>query len=236
MLTRTTAASTAMDRERSQIIYALVIRNQKVVLAEYTALAGNFQQATMQILQKLESSIEWKSYIYGDYAFHYIVDQTSNLWFVCMAERALMRRVPFAFLQAVQETFMQKYTKEQVESAIAYGMQSDFRDELQHLLERYNSPDVDRVAAMMTKVQHINDHLMESIDKIMERQEKIELLVSRSQVLSESASSFRRDAEQLRRLVWWGNVKKVLIMGLIVVLVILVIAMLSCGITFSKCR
>ena len=41
--------------------------------------------------------------------------------------------------------------------------------------------------------------------------------VSRSQVLSESASSFRRDAEQLRRLVWWGNVKKVLIMGLIVV-------------------
>jgi hypothetical protein len=26
-----------------------------VVLAEYTALAGNFQQATMQILQKLES-------------------------------------------------------------------------------------------------------------------------------------------------------------------------------------
>ena len=57
-------------------------------------------------------SIEWKSYIYGDYAFHYIVDQTSNLWFVCMAERALMRRVPFAFLQAVQETFMQKYTKE----------------------------------------------------------------------------------------------------------------------------
>ena len=33
----------------------------QVVLAEYTALAGNFQQATMQILQKLESSAEWKS-------------------------------------------------------------------------------------------------------------------------------------------------------------------------------
>eukprot|EP00913_Durusdinium_trenchii_P004908 g4555.t1 len=139
-----------MERERSQIIYALVIRGQKVVLAEYTALAGNFQQATMQILQKLESSAEWKSYIYGEYAFHYIVDQTADLWFV--------------------------------ESAIAYGMQSDFREELQFLLERYNSPDVDRVASMMAKVQHINDHLMESIDKILERQEKIELLVSRSQM------------------------------------------------------
>jgi len=226
-----------MERERKQIIYALVIRSQKVVLAEYTALAGNFQQATIQILQKLESSTEWKSYIYGEYAFHYIVDPASELWFVCMADREVGRRIPFGFLQAVQEAFMQKYTKEQTESAIAYGMQSDFREELQFLLERYNSPDVDRVASMMAKVQHINDHLMESIDKILERQEKIELLVSRSQVLSESASSFRRDAEQLRRLVWWGNVKKMALLISIVVLVILVIAMASCGgITFSKCR
>ncbi|CAK9056827.1 unnamed protein product [Durusdinium trenchii] len=224
-----------MERERSQIIYALVIRGQKVVLAEYTALAGNFQQATMQILQKLESSAEWKSYIYGEYAFHYIVDQTADLWFVCMAEKLLGRRIPFGFLQAVQEAFMQKYSKEQVESAIAYGMQSDFREELQFLLERYNSPDVDRVASMMAKVQHINDHLMESIDKILERQEKIELLVSRSQVLSESASSFRRDAEQLRRLVWWGNVKKMAIIAGLVILVILIIIMSSCGITFSHC-
>eukprot|EP00434_Breviolum_minutum_P009932 symbB.v1.2.008754.t1/scaffold544.1/size189386/11 len=157
-----------MERERKQIIYALVIRSQKVVLAEYTALAGNFQQATIQILQKLESSTEWKSYIYGEYAFHYIVDPASELWFVCMADREVGRRIPFGFLQA-----------EQTESAIAYGMQSDFREELQFLLERYNSPDVDRVASMMAKVQHINDHLMESIDKILERQEKIELLATR---------------------------------------------------------
>ena len=51
----------------------------------------------------------------------------------------------------------------------------------------------------------------------VKRHVKRHVEVSRSQVLSESASSFRRDAEQLRRLVWWGNVKKVLIMGLIVV-------------------
>ena len=32
-----------------------------------------------------------------------------------------------------EDAFMQKYSKEQVESAIAYGMQSDFREELQPL-------------------------------------------------------------------------------------------------------
>ena len=82
---------------------------------------------------------------------------------------------------------------------------------------------------------------MDSIDKILERQvhercrkapestmvqEKIDLLVHRSEVLSasgpwrhlataeaqvsalRSASSFRRDAEHLRRRVWWQNARQ----------------------------
>mmetsp|Transcript_40557 Transcript_40557/g.94171 ORF Transcript_40557/g.94171 Transcript_40557/m.94171 type:complete len:225 (-) Transcript_40557:19-693(-) len=224
-----------MQRGRPQIVYALVIRGQRVVLAEYTALAGNFQQATIQILQKLESTSEWKSYIYGEYAFHYIVDQTLGLWFVCMAERLLGRRIPFGFLQAVQDAFAQTYSAEQAESAIAYGMQSNFREQLQGLMERYNSPDVDRVASMMAKVQHINDHLMDSIDLILERQEKIDLLVHRSEELSASASSFRRDAEHLRRRVWWQNAKTMAGMACVVIFAILVVLMFFCGFSFSKC-
>ncbi|CAE6970681.1 vamp7B [Symbiodinium natans] len=224
-----------MDRERPQIIYALVIRGQRVVLAEYTALAGNFQQATIQILQKLESTHEWKSYIYGEYAFHYIVDQSLNLWFVCMAERLLGRRIPFGFLQAVQDGFLEAYTAEQVESAIAYGMQENFRERLRELMERYNSQDVDRVQSMMAKVQHINDHLMDSIDKILERQEKIDLLVHRSEVLSASASSFRRDAEHLRRRVWWQNARTMAVMACVLVIAILVVVLASCGFSFSHC-
>ena len=41
----------------NKMAHTKVIRSQKVVLAEYTALAGNFQQATIQILQKLESAL-----------------------------------------------------------------------------------------------------------------------------------------------------------------------------------
>ena len=39
---------------------------------------------------------------------------------------------------SAQEAFLQKYAKEQVESAIAYGMQSDFREELQPLRKTWN--------------------------------------------------------------------------------------------------
>mmetsp|Transcript_131518 Transcript_131518/g.262437 ORF Transcript_131518/g.262437 Transcript_131518/m.262437 type:complete len:226 (-) Transcript_131518:61-738(-) len=222
-------------RERPQIIYVLVIRGPRVVLAEYTALAGNFQQATVQILQKLEHTTEWKSYIYGEYAFHYIVDDASGLWFVCMAERTMGRRIPFAFLGAVQEECLKRFRLEEVQSAIAYGMQHEFRPALQHLMERYNAPDADRISAMMEKVQHINDNLMESIDKILERQEKIELLVSRTETLAQSSGSFVREAGRLRQVLWWQNARTVVILCAIVAVAVLIIAMASCGITFEHC-
>merc|ERR1719162_496971 len=70
--------------DRPQIIFALVSRGPHDVLAEYTALTGNFEQATRQFLQKLCPTTEWKSYIYGEQALHYIID--GELWFTCMAD------------------------------------------------------------------------------------------------------------------------------------------------------
>lgn len=214
------------DGTRPQIIYALVIRGPKVVLSEYTALAGNFQQATIQILQKLEQTAEYKSYIYGEYAFHYTIDKLdegNSLWFVCMAEKALGRRIPFAFLAAVQDKFKQMYTNDDVRAAIAYAMQNDFKGEIQGLMEKYNGPGGDKIAAMQEKVRNINDNLMDSIDKILERQEKIELLVNRSQMLSQSSTSFRRETQTLRNQIWWKNARMMLILGGLAILIILIL-------------
>mmetsp|Transcript_40052 Transcript_40052/g.85437 ORF Transcript_40052/g.85437 Transcript_40052/m.85437 type:complete len:231 (-) Transcript_40052:37-729(-) len=222
-------------QERPQIIYTLVSRDRNLVLVDYTPLQGNFQQATIQILPRLEHAVEGKSYIYGEYAFHYIVDDATGLWFVCMAERAMKRRVPFAFLGAVQEVVRQLYTGDQVQAAIAYGFQGVFRAELKQLMERYNSPRADPLASMTEKVRNINDNLMESIDKILERQEKIELLVCRSQSLSQSATSFRRESHQVRNAVWWRNVRVQALFVMGAVLVIAIIIWASCGIRLDRC-
>jgi len=218
---------------RPQIIYALVTRGPALVLAEYTGVQGTFQQATVQILQRIEATGEWKSYIYGEYAFHCLMESGTGLWFVCMSDRAMGRRLPFALLAALQESFNQWYAPPQIASAVAYGMQAEFGGEVQALVEKYNSPDADRVASLMQKVQHINDNLMENIDKILERQEKIDVLVNRSQMLHDSSVSFRREAERVRRVVWWRNARMLVCIFVIVVLAIILIVMASCGFSMN---
>jgi len=217
------------------MIYALVIREPKVVLAEYTGLTGNFQQATMLILQKLDGSDEWKSYTLGEYAFHYIIDRTSGLWFVCMADGLMGRRMPFGFLTALKEEFKKRYTPEEIQCAIAYGMRAEFDGQIQVLMDKYNDPREDRVQHLLQTVHEITDDVMESIDQILGRQEKIELLVNRSQSLAISSSSFRREAVQVRNVIWWQNTKIKLLLAFLAIFFIILIAFASCGITFSHC-
>eukprot|EP00443_Scrippsiella_acuminata_P121048 CAMPEP_0115667584 /NCGR_PEP_ID=MMETSP0272-20121206/50019_1 /TAXON_ID=71861 /ORGANISM="Scrippsiella trochoidea, Strain CCMP3099" /LENGTH=202 /DNA_ID=CAMNT_0003106143 /DNA_START=15 /DNA_END=618 /DNA_ORIENTATION=+ len=165
------------DASRPQIIYALVTRGPTLVLAEHAVAEGTFQQATMQILPRIEVTSEWKSYIYGDYAFHCLMEVSTGVWFVCMADRDMGRRLPFAMLSSLQESFNQWYAAPQIASASNLGMQLEFYGEIQACIEKYNAPDADRVASLSAKVRQVNDTLMDNIDKILERQDKIDVLV-----------------------------------------------------------
>lgn len=191
----------------------------------------------LSLLSKsIEAGTEGKSYIVGDYAIHCVVDSGTRVWFTCMAERAMGRRLPFAFLAALQCSFGQWYAAPQVAAAEANGMQAEFRPEIEALVEKYNAPNADRVACLMEKVQHINDNIMESIDKILERQDKIDLLVNRSQLLSNSSASFRREAVRVRNAVRSRHMRMWGIIGAVILAVILVVIWASCGITFGNCR
>lgn len=215
-----------MDPEdaRPQIIFGLVTRGPEIVLAEYAGLTGNFEEATRKFIQNIKpgnAQEDWKSYTCGEQAFHYIID--GELWYVCMADRTMERRLPFGFLSALKDLFDERFKKEVWSKAGAFSLNDQFRDDIAVLMEKYNSPDADRVASMTAKVRQIEDGLMDSIDKLMDRQEKIELLVNRSQVLSESSSSFNRESTRLHRTIRWRNLKTHLILGGIAILVIIIL-------------
>merc|ERR1712113_820448 len=104
-----------------------------------------------------------------------------------MAEKDMGRRIPFAFLQELVQTFKEKHQPSLVRMATDQSLSTDyqaFKDEIQTTMQRCNSPNADRITTMMKKVEHINDKLMESMDKLLDRQEKIEVLIQQSENLA----------------------------------------------------
>lgn len=211
------------DTIRPQIVYALVAAGPENVLAESVAesvleLSDNIKPTILQMLRKLDGAVESKSYKEGNHAFHYLQDREAGLCYVCLADKSVRRQVAFEFLGALQQ--------EARPSPAA----------IRAALEEYNDPSKDRVTALRQQVAVVNDSLMENLDMLMVRQEKIEVLLKRVEDMRGEAASFNRTAGQMNRYSCRRKAKVicgVVSAGLLVVALGLVF---SCGITLEICR
>jgi vesicle-associated membrane protein 7 len=71
--------------------------------------------------------------------------------------------------------------------------------------------------------------MVENIEKVLARGEKIELLVDKTEALNNSARKFQRASKSLKSAMWWKNVKMWLLIGAIVIVVCYAIAAFACG-------
>lgn len=209
------------------IIYALVSRGQQV-LAEYTSsgLTGNFSTVTRVLLKKLPEQDGKMSLLYDKYMFHYLTED--ELTYLCMTDRDFTRSSAFDFLQDVKKRFIATYG-ERAKTAIAFAFNADFQRVLQQLMEKYNSPKTDKLAKVQEDINVVKDIMIKNIDKVLERGEKIELLVDKTEVLDQHALKFKRSSGALRRSMWWKNVKLTIVIVIIVAVIIYIILAAACG-------
>jgi vesicle-associated membrane protein 7 len=214
------------------IFYALVARG-KTVLAEFTARSGNFPTITRVLLDRISSDNQKMSYVYDKHVFHYMVE--AGITYLCLAADASRRRVPFAFLDDIKERFSGMYGQ-RAQTAIAFAMNAEFARVLQDRMDYYNTnPDADKFGAIHNKIGEVKDIMMENIDKVLARGEKIELLVDKTNQLSVSAQRFQKQSRNLKNQMWWKNVKMWAMIIFVCLVVLYIILGLICGFTFKKC-
>lgn len=215
------------------IIYSLVTRGS-CVLAEYTGTSGNFTTVTRRILEKIPPQDAKMSYVYDRHIFHYIVDD--GITYLCMADEEFGRRIPFAFLEDIKNRFRATYG-DRGRTAIAYGMNTDFSRVLQNQMEYYsNNPGADRINRVRGEIDEVKSVMVHNIEKVLERGERIELLVDKTENLNQNAFKFKKSATQLKRSMWWKNIKIMIILIVVILVVVYFIVAMAChGLLFQKC-
>lgn len=223
-----------------QIIYTLVSRGSHV-LAEHTERTGNFEQVTRQLLKRIPAENKIMSYVYPKekFVFHYIVED--GITYLCMADEAFGRMVPFRFLDDIKEKFIDTFG-DRAKTAIAYSFNPDFQGVIRRLMESANDPRNRTYRGTDSKISAINDEIentkstvMESIEKVLDRGEKIELLVHKSDQLDDQARKFNRHSKKLKYRMMWKNIKMTLLLVLVLLVVVWLISSMICGFTYKKC-
>ena len=71
--------------------------------------------------------------------------------------------------------------------------------------------------------------MTQNIEKVLERGEKIEILVDKTEELSSTADSFQKSSTRLKRSLWWQDKKWTIVIVIVVVLVLGVITLAILG-------
>jgi len=203
------------------IIYVLIARNVEIVLCEYSEYNGNFQQITRNLLKQVKKNgkqiIEYDNYKYQS------INQ-DNITYLCMTSN-FPTDVAFAFLMEVQKQFNQQYEYEKIITTYSYGI-TDFQDKLQRLMEYYNKcPQKTQTGQIIKDLNDAKAVLIENIENLMDRDHKMNLIVSKSEQLNTNSSTINKIANQVKnkKLQESRNTKIYLASGIILIILLLII-------------
>eukprot|EP00392_Amoebophrya_sp_AT5.2_P010539 g10603.t1 len=85
------------------------------------------------------------------------------------------------------------------------------------------------------EIEEVQNVMVDNIEKILLRGEKIDLLVEKTETMAEGAVVFRREAAELRRIMWWRNCRIAAKLAFLIFLLVFLLIWYKCGFTFEKC-
>ncbi|MCO5608804.1 hypothetical protein L7F22_063021 [Adiantum nelumboides] len=207
---------------QQSLIYSFVARGT-VVVAEYSQFTGNFSAIAVQCLQKLPTNNTKFTYTCDQHTFNYLVDE--GFTYMVVADEAIGRQLPFAFLERVKEDFKRRFGGGKADTAVAHSLDREFgpklKDHMQYCVD--HPEEMNKLAKVKAQVSEVKGIMMENIEKVLDRGEKIELLVDKSENLRFQADNFQKQGKQLRRRMWLQNMKvKLVVLGIVVVLILII--------------
>jgi len=102
-------------------------------------------------------------------------------------------------------------------------------------MEYYStSAHADKMSKVRGEILDVKRGMVENIDKVLDRGDKIELLVDKTSSLQGDAFRFKRSTRHLQKAFWWQRIRLATAIGLTGVLLYAVIA-LCCGWKLDQC-
>ncbi|XP_010065492.2 vesicle-associated membrane protein 722 isoform X1 [Eucalyptus grandis] len=211
------------------LIYSFVARGT-AVLAEYAEFGGKFAGIALQCLQKLPLSTDHFTYTCDGHTFSYLID--SGFTYCVVAVDSIGRQIPMAFLERIKDEFTIRYGGGKAATAVAHSLDREFGPKLKEQM-RYcadHPEEISKLAKVKAQASEVKGVMMEYVEKVLDRGEKVELLLDKTENLRSQAQDFRQQATRIRRRMWLQNMKiKPIVLGIVVGLIVIIVLSIICG-------
>jgi vesicle-associated membrane protein 7 len=102
-------------------------------------------------------------------------------------------------------------------------------------MDHYNNNNNDPFTTINNKIHDVKDVMVQNVENLLERGEKLTLLVDKTEQLHQTAFKFERTSRHLKTTMFWRKIKLYSGIFIFFVLAIWIISSSVCGFDYSKC-
>ena len=190
---------------------------------EQPKLADTMQKvlATVPPKEYRRKTIEDKE---GGMNYHYVSNGEGRI-VGCVTTSDVRMRIALQFLEAVEP--------------LIRGPANELRNGkklLQQKMEFYNNPQNDKITDLNNEINSVVDVMMDNMDKVLARGDRVDTLAAKSTTLADQAQTFQKKSTELKRSLCLKNAKMTAMLVGGVLAVLLIILMIACKPNFSACK
>ncbi|KAI1825287.1 synaptobrevin [Xylaria intraflava] len=229
----------ASSSTQTPLLYSCIAQNTTILSECTTSASSQTSSLASLILPKISHDTPQKlTYTHGTHHIHYISEAPSahpdnasagGLTFLVVSDSSLGRRIPFGFLFEIRKRFLREFDEISTDFADLpnYGAGS-FNATLKSLMVEYGTTSGgrdDAITNVRREMDDVRGIMTKNIEGLLERGERIDLLVDKTDRLGGSAREFRVRSRGLKRQMWWKNIKLMALLVVVLFLIILTIVL-----------
>lgn len=213
------------------IKYCLISRGEEILcqassggnINKDVELGTGMRQIVSVLLQRILKSNSRKSYIHEGHSYNYIV--SNELIWLCVADVEFSTRICFAFLDKIMSLWdgnnFNNFQQIIIREIVTYS----------------TNPNVDKINTIQSDINKVKDVMIENIEQVLKRGEKIDEVLSKTDQMRDAAQTFRIGSRKVKWAMWSKNVKLIVILIAVIAAIIFVIILAACdGFISTKCR
>ncbi|KAH9834319.1 putative synaptobrevin family protein [Teratosphaeria destructans] len=222
------------------LLYSAIAYKNTILTEHTTSAVSGASSLASVILPKISHDSSTKqTYTHGSNFIHFIADSSSDdlnakgLTYLVVAKADLGKRVPFGFLVEIKKRFLREYDplSTHFDTLPAYGAAA-FNSQLKTLMVEYGTTkggQEDAFANVQRDIDNVRGIMTQNIEQVLERGERIDILVDKTDRLGGSARDFRVRSRGLRRKMWWKNVRLMVLLAVVIVFLVYLLVGAGCG-------
>jgi hypothetical protein len=217
-------------------IYTGVARlaGQGILVASHSHNTETDRDAVRQVLEQPNMQMNpGKHYAFsvGQLGWHLIADDM-GLIYILICHVQYPQRCAHICLEELQRTFSAK-AGDKALTAKDNTLDRSCGSLLQKICEKYdNLTEVDKLASVTKKVETVKLVMQENVDLALQNCVKLETIERAAEELQQQAGVFKKNANELKKKMWYKNMKMWFIIAFIVAVILAII--IGVAVSYSK--